>query len=68
MCAGAIVQARIPRVVYGSANPKAGCGGSVLNILEMKEFNHRCEVVRGIREDECSRILTEFFAEMRKET
>ena len=43
MCAGAIVQARIPRVVIGSMNPKAGCGGSVLNILQMEQFNHRCE-------------------------
>jgi tRNA(adenine34) deaminase len=49
MCAGAIVQARIPRVVIGSMNPKAGCGGSVLNILQMEQFNHRCEVTRGVR-------------------
>lgn len=67
MCAGAIVQARIPRVVMGCMNPKAGCGGSVLNILEMKEFNHRCEVVRGIMEEECSSVLTAFFTEMREE-
>ena len=52
MCAGAIVQARIPRVVIGSMNPKAGCGGSVLNILQMEQFNHRCEVTRGVLEEE----------------
>ena len=51
MCAGAIVQARIPRVVIGSMNPKAGCGGSVLNILQMEQFNHRCEVTRGVLEE-----------------
>ena len=66
MCAGAIVQARIPRVVMGCMNPKAGCAGSVLNILQMKEFNHRCEVRCGVLEEECSRVLTGFFTEMRK--
>jgi len=66
MCAGAIVQARIPRVVIGAMNPKAGCAGSVLNILEMKEFNHRAEVVRGVLEEDCSGLLTDFFANLRK--
>ncbi|MBR0410412.1 MAG: tRNA adenosine(34) deaminase TadA [Eubacterium sp.] len=66
MCAGAIVQARIPRVVIGSMNPKAGCAGSVLNLLEMKEFNHQVEVSRGILEDECSEMLRAFFRELRK--
>ena len=61
MCAGAIVQARIPRVVIGSMNPKAGCGGSVLNILQMEQFNHRCEVTRGVLEEECSTMLSSFF-------
>lgn len=65
MCAGAIVQARIPRVVIGSMNPKAGCAGSILNILEMPQFNHRCKVVRGVCDDECSRMLTTFFQELR---
>ncbi len=60
MCAGAIVQARIPRVVIGSMNPKAGCGGSVLNILQMEQFNHRCEVTRGVLEEECSTMLSSF--------
>jgi tRNA(adenine34) deaminase len=66
MCAGAIVQARIPRVVIGSMNPKAGCGGSILNILEMPQFNHVCSVTRGVLGDECSSLLTNFFRELRE--
>ncbi|MDE7250678.1 MAG: tRNA adenosine(34) deaminase TadA [Lachnospiraceae bacterium] len=65
MCAGAIVQARIDEVVMGSMNPKAGCGGSILNILEMPEFNHQVRVVRGVMEEECSQMLTRFFKELR---
>ncbi len=65
MCAGAIVQARIDEVVMGSMNPKAGCGGSILNLLEMPEFNHQVKVTRGVLEKECSGILTEFFKELR---
>ncbi|MBD5541815.1 MAG: nucleoside deaminase [Lachnospiraceae bacterium] len=65
MCAGAIVQARIPRVVMGCMNPKAGCGGSVLNILQMKEFNHQVEVRRGVLEKECSEVLSGFFKRLR---
>ena len=66
MCAGAIVQARIPRVVIGAMNPKAGCAGSVLNLLEMREFNHRVDVTRGILEEDCSQILKQFFDGLRK--
>lgn len=66
MCAGAIVQARIPRVVIGSMNPKAGCGGSILNLLEMEEFNHQVDVTRGVLEEECSEMLSAFFRELRK--
>ncbi len=66
MCAGAIVQARIPRVVIGSMNPKAGCGGSVLNLLEEERFNHQAKVVRGVLEEECSALLTDFFKALRK--
>ena len=66
MCAGAIVQARIPKVVIGSMNPKAGCGGSVLNLLEEVRFNHQAEVIRGVLEEECSAMLTDFFKELRK--
>lgn len=65
MCAGAIVQARIPRVVIGCMSPKAGCAGSVLNILQMPEFNHQAEIVQGVMEEECSRMLSDFFAELR---
>ena len=65
MCAGAIVQSRITNVVMGYMNPKAGCGGSVLNILEMPEFNHQVNVLRGVMEEECSQILQDFFKELR---
>ncbi|MBQ6806195.1 MAG: tRNA adenosine(34) deaminase TadA [Lachnospiraceae bacterium] len=65
MCAGAIVQARVTEVIMGSMNPKAGCGGSILNLLEMKEFNHQVIVRRGILEAECSNLLTTFFKELR---
>ena len=65
MCAGAIVQARVTRVVMGSMNPKAGCGGSILNVLEMPEFNHQVDVTRGVLEEECSHMLTSFFKELR---
>lgn len=66
MCAGAIVQARIPRVVIGSMNPKAGCAGSILNILQIPTFNHQCVITKGVCEEECSEILTTFFKELRK--
>jgi len=66
MCAGAIVQARIPRVVMACMNPKAGCAGSILNVLDMPEFNHQVEVTRGVLEDECSLLLKTFFVELRK--
>ncbi|MGX8714266.1 MAG: tRNA adenosine(34) deaminase TadA [Lachnospiraceae bacterium] len=65
MCSGAIVQARIPRVVMGCRNPKAGCAGSILNLLQMKEFNHRVEITEGVLEGECSDILKNFFADLR---
>ena len=65
MCAGAIVQARIPTVVMGSMNPKAGCAGSILNILEVPEFNHQVHTIKGILEEECSQMLTTFFKELR---
>ena len=66
MCAGAIVQARITEVVMGCMNPKAGCGGSILNILEMPQFNHQVKVVRGILEETCSQMLKDFFTELRE--
>ena len=66
MCAGAIVQARITRAVMGSMNAKAGCAGSVLNILQMEEFNHQVEVTRGVLQEECSRMLSDFFKNLRE--
>ena len=66
MCAGAIVQSRITRAVIGSMNPKAGCAGSVLNLLEMQEFNHQVEVERGVLQEECSAMLSGFFRELRE--
>lgn len=65
MCAGAIVQARITEVVIGCMNPKAGCAGSILNILEMTQFNHQVRVKRGILEEPCSDMLKTFFKELR---
>lgn len=65
MCSGAIVQARIPRVVMGCRNPKAGCGGSVLNILQEPAFNHQVEITEDVLGDQCSNLLTEFFKELR---
>lgn len=66
MCAGAIVQARIPEVVMGCMNPKAGCAGSILNLLEMPRFNHQASVTRGVLGQECSELLKLFFAELRE--
>lgn len=65
MCAGAIVQARITEVVMGTMNPKAGCCGSILNILDMPQFNHQVRVKRGVLEETCSALLTSFFKELR---
>jgi tRNA(adenine34) deaminase len=65
MCSGAIVQARIKKVVIGTMNPKAGCAGSILNILQMEEFNHQVELETGILEAECTDILQTFFKELR---
>lgn len=61
MCAGAIVLARVPRVVFGASDPKAGMAGSLENLLEDDRLNHRCEVVRGVGADEASRLLRDFF-------
>lgn len=65
MCAGAILQARIPEVVIGCMNPKAGCAGSVINLLNMDGFNHRVDITKGVLEDECSSLMKEFFADLR---
>ena len=60
------MQSRIDRVVIGSMNPKAGCAGSVLNLLEMDGFNHKVEVIRGVLQEECSIMLPIFFRELRE--
>lgn len=67
MCAGAIVQARIPRVVIGAMNSKAGCAGSVVNLLEHPGFNHQCDITKGVLKDECANLLSDFFSNLRKQ-
>lgn len=66
MCSGAIVQSRMTRVVVGCMNPKAGCAGSVLNLLQMQEFNHQAELMIGVLEKECSQMMKSFFKELRE--
>jgi tRNA(adenine34) deaminase len=68
MCAGAIVLARIPTVVYGAPDPKAGAAGSVLDVLSHPALNHRPEVIPGVREEECAALLRDFFAAKRSST
>lgn len=65
MCAGAIVQARMRRIYIGCMSPKSGCAGSILNLLQVDEFNHQVEIERGILEEECSTMLSDFFADLR---
>ena len=66
MCSGAIVQSRMTRVVVGCMNPKAGCAGSILNLLDMPEFNHQVELTTGVMEEECSQMMKTFFKELRE--
>lgn len=65
MCSGAIVQSRMKRVVVGTMNPKAGCAGSILNLLQREEFNHQVELETGVLEKECAGVLQEFFQDLR---
>jgi tRNA(adenine34) deaminase len=65
MCAGAIVLARVPRVVYGTADPKAGAAGSVLDVLDVPQLNHRPQVQAGLLAEECAGLLRTFFASRR---
>lgn len=66
MCAGAIVQSRMPKVVIAAKNPKSGCAGSVLNLLQISQFNHQVEIEYGMLEEECSEMLSRFFRELRE--
>ncbi|CAM4281022.1 tRNA adenosine(34) deaminase TadA [Bacillus paramycoides] len=66
MCAGGIVLSRVKRVVYGASDPKGGCAGTLMNLLTDERFNHQCEVVAGVLEEECGTLLTTFFRELRK--
>ncbi|WP_440898080.1 tRNA adenosine(34) deaminase TadA [Amphibacillus sp. Q70] len=67
MCAGAILQARIPRVVFGAYDPKAGCAGSIVNLLENHRFNHQVDLLGGVLNEACSRLLKDFFKKLRLE-
>ena len=67
MCAGAIVQARIPEVVVGAMNPKAGCAGSIINLLQMQQLNHQVRLQTGILEEDCQKLLKDFFKELRRQ-
>lgn len=66
MCSGAIVQARMKKVVVGCMNPKAGCAGSILNLLQVEQFNHQVELETGVLQEECSMMMKNFFKELRK--
>jgi tRNA(adenine34) deaminase len=66
MCAGALVHTRIRRVIFGCADPSAGAAGSVMNLLQMPQLNHRCNIASGILQDECAAILQDFFRKKRK--
>lgn len=66
MCSGAIVQSRIDEVVIGCMNPKAGCAGSVLNLLEVPQFNHQVKITKGVLEEECSEMMSSFFRRLRE--
>jgi tRNA(adenine34) deaminase len=68
MCAGAIVQARIPKVVFGTRDPKAGCAGTLMNLLQEQRFNHQVEVIDGVLQAECSELLSGFFRKLRKQS
>jgi tRNA(adenine34) deaminase len=66
MCAGAIVQARVPQIIFGTPDPKAGCAGTIMNLLQEKRFNHQVDIVNNILQHECSSILTHFFKKIRQ--
>ncbi|PZE19420.1 tRNA adenosine(34) deaminase TadA [Paenibacillus xerothermodurans] len=65
MCAGAIVQSRVPQVIYGTPDPKAGCAGTLMNLLQEERFNHQVDIVSGVLREECSTMLIQFFRRLR---
>lgn len=65
MCAGAIVQSRVPQLIYGTRDPKAGCAGTLMNLLQEPRFNHRTQVTEGVMQEECAALLTQFFRRLR---
>lgn len=65
MCAGALVQSRVKQVVYGTADPKAGCAGTLMNLLQEDRFNHRVDIVAGVLQEPCAHLLTNFFRGLR---
>ncbi len=66
MCAGALVHARLRRVIFGCGDPRGGAAGGLINLLQMPQLNHRCEITSGVLADECAAILKEFFLQRRK--
>lgn len=66
MCAGAIIMSRVKKVVFGASDPKAGCAGTFMNLLQDDRFNHQCEVESGVLKEECGELLTNFFRNLRK--
>ena len=66
MCAGAIIQSRIERVIFGTHDPKAGCAGTLMNLLQDQRFNHQAEVITGIEQETCRHLLTHFFQQLRR--
>jgi tRNA(adenine34) deaminase len=65
MCAGAIVLSRVKKVVFGASDPKGGCAGTLMNLLQEKRFNHQVEIISGVLQEECSQILSGFFRQLR---
>ncbi len=66
MCAGALVQARVKRLVFGARDPKAGCVGTLMNLVDFPAFNHRLQVTEGVMEEECALLLKQFFQSLRR--
>lgn len=67
MCSGAIILSRVKRVVYGASDPKAGCAGTLMNLLTDERFNHQCEVTEGVLKEECGELLSNFFRKLRQQ-